>query len=120
MGLFKKLFGGAQKSRKSNQKSTAAPSRPAYTRSTPPFPEGENHIDDPDIGTVADLGTYYPLPDGFAYRTAEDGSPYVERLADHTKFTFLIEAGLMTFDEPHTLPDGKIHYHTTEIFKKKR
>ncbi len=82
------------------------------------FPLGQNSIDDPDIKTFADLTRYYPLPDGFAYAQTAAGVPVVERQADGKTFYFLIEEGLMGFDEPYTKPDGKTGYRTTEVFKR--
>ncbi len=115
MGFFKRLFGKGKPAAKSPQP-TAAPKR--RERSYPDFPEGEgNHIDDPDVKTINDLHDYYVLPQGYEYRI-RDGSPYVLRPADGLEFKILIEAGLMTIDEPYDRGDGRMGYKTTEIFKK--
>ncbi|MDX9953410.1 MAG: hypothetical protein RBT75_04920 [Anaerolineae bacterium] len=112
MGFLKKLFGQPKQ----------APPAPAPTprrreRSYPSFPEGENHVDDPDVKTLADLEHYYRLPQGYEYRVRPDGSPYVFRPADSMEFKVVVEAGMLTIDEPFTRPDGRTGYHTTEVIK---
>ena len=92
--------------------------RPAAGPSTSAFPLGGNIISDADIKTFADLGRYYPLPAGFEYQQTAEGVPIIVRLSDGKQFTFLIEEGLLSFDEPHTRPNGKIGYKTTEVFKR--
>ncbi len=82
------------------------------------FPLGQNSIDDPDVKTFADLARCYPLPAGFEYRQTADGVPVIVRLTDDKSFSFLIEEGLLGFDEPYTKPDGKTGYKTTEVFKR--
>jgi hypothetical protein len=82
------------------------------------FPLGQNSIDDPDIQTFADLGHYYPLPDGFAYAQTAEGVPVVQRQADGETFYFLIEEELMGFDVPRTRPDGTPGKKTIEVFKR--
>jgi hypothetical protein len=82
------------------------------------FPLGANSIDDPDVKTFADLARCYPLPAGFEYRQTADGVPVIVRLVDGKSFNFLIEEGLLGFDEPYTKPDGKVAYKTTEVFKR--
>ena len=67
---------------------------------------------------IADLGRLYPLPAGFAYRKDAQGVPYVYRASDGTRFKFLIEAGLLTFDEAYTRENGRTGYKTTEVFKR--
>ena len=112
MGFFKGLFGG----KKRESKPAAAP-RP-QPASKPNFPLGDNIISDPDIKTVADLERLYPLPAGFSYHQDGQGVPYVYRAGDGTQFKFLIEAGLLTFDEAFTREDGRTGYRTTEVFKR--
>ncbi len=113
MGLLKGLFG---------QKKTAPPAPvaapPRRERSYPNFPEGENHVDDPDVKTVGDLEHYYSLPKGYEYRVRPDGSPYMFRPSDGMEFKIVVEEGMLTIDEPFTRPNGQIGYKTTEIFKK--
>jgi hypothetical protein len=116
MGFFKKLLGKPKKKSQSNiskQKTTQEHSQPS-------FPVGDNHIDDSDIHTIADLPRWYPLPQGFSYKVESNGSPFIERQSDLIRFTFLIEAGLLTFDEPTQQSNGKTVYKTTEVFKVKR
>jgi hypothetical protein len=82
------------------------------------FPLGKNVISDPDIQTFADLARAYPLPEGFDYQQTVDGVPVIVRLSDGRQFNFLIEEGLLGFDEPYTRPNGKTGYKTTEVFKR--
>ena len=111
MSFFKRLFG--------KKTTPPAPKPKRRERSYPDFPEGEgNHIDDPDIKTIEDMQHHYILPQGYVYRIREDGSPYILRSADSMEFKILVEAELMTFDEPYNRGDGRIGYKTTEIFKK--
>ncbi len=116
MNFLQRLFGGRK--RKTPPQSPAPSPRKPYQRSRPDFPEGDNYVDDPDVRTVEDLQRYYPLPEGFVYRVRPDGVPYVERLSDGYRFTFLIEAGMLTMDEPYTKPDGSTAYHTIEVIKR--
>lgn len=113
MGFFKRLFG--------KEKKAAAPP-PAVSkrreRSYPDFPEGDNHIDDADVKTINDLHHYYVLPQGHTYRIHDDGSPYILRSSDGLEFKIIVEASMMTFDEPYDRGEGKIGYKTTEVFKK--
>ena len=111
MGIFKKVFG--------KKKKQVKPKSVPYVRAKPNFPEGENHIDDPDVKSIADLSKWFPLPSGFSYGVAGDGSPFIERHSDKRQFTFLIEASLLTFDEPQQSASGKTIYKTTEVFKRK-
>jgi hypothetical protein len=83
-------------------------------QSRPDFPLGKNIITDQDIKTVADLEYYYQLPAGFEYRQ-EEGVPVIVRVEDGAKFSFLIEAEMLTFDEPHLLEDGRTASKTTEV-----
>lgn len=115
MGLFKKLFGGQKKQISPSKKQQSTP----RARVKPDFPVGDNHVDDPDIKTIDDLTKWYPLPSGFVYKVSADGSPYIERHSDEKRFTFLIEAGMLTFDEPQKRPDGKLIYKTIEVIKRR-
>lgn len=112
MGFLKGLFGG-----KKRDSEPAAPARP-QAPSKPNFPLGDNIISDPDVKTVDDLKRLYPLPAGFTYRQDGQGVPYVYRTGDGTQFKFLIEAGLLTFDEAYTREDGRTGYKTTEVFRR--
>jgi hypothetical protein len=99
---------------------TSSPRRKRTTikRNHPDFPEGDNHIDDPDVKTIADLARYYPLPQGYEYRVRANGSPYIRRSSDGMECKIMIEEGLLTFDEPFARPDGKTGYKTIEVFKR--
>ena len=113
MEFLKGLFG-----RKKRESEATVPQRPRM-QAKPSFPLGDNIVSDPDVKTVADLGRLYPLPAGFAYRQDGQGAPYVYRASDGTRFKFLIEAGLLTFDEVYTRENGKTGYKTTEVFKRR-
>ncbi len=112
MGFLKGVFGG-----KKHEPNPATAARPQIP-SKPSFPLGDNIVSDPDVKTVADLGRLYPLPSGFSYRQDGRGVPFVHRTSDGTQFKFLIEAGLLTFDEAYTREDGRTGYRTTEVFKR--
>ncbi|MBN1261676.1 MAG: hypothetical protein JXB35_13455 [Anaerolineae bacterium] len=112
MGIFKNLFG-----KKKTQQPAELPERKPAAVVKPDFPLGDNIISDPDIRRFEDLGRCYPLPAGFDYRCDEGGVPFIMRLADEKRFSFLIEAGLLTFDDPYLRPGGKPAYKTTEVFK---
>ena len=113
MGFFKKLLGKQDKQQRASKPKQQSP----RGRVKPDFPVGENHIDDPDIKIISDLGKWYPLPTGFDYKVNEDGSPFIERRIDQKAFKFLIEAGMLTFNEPERRSDGKVIYNTTEVIK---
>ncbi|TFG69158.1 MAG: hypothetical protein E4H27_07360 [Anaerolineales bacterium] len=115
MGLFKKLFGAQSKKQLPDSRKQSPNPR---IRVKPEFPIGDNHVDDPDIKTMADLVKWYPLPSGFEYKLSADGTPYIERQSDKKKFSFLIEEGMLGFDEPQKRPDGKVIYKTTEVIKR--
>jgi len=112
MSFLKRLFGRKKAEPKEPEK------REAPVQSKPDFPLGESIISDPDIKTFADLNRHYPLPAGFEYQTAAKGYPVIVRSEDGTRFSFLIEAGMLTFDEPYTREDGRTAYKTTEVFKR--
>ncbi len=96
----------------------ASPARPAPPPGKPDFPLGDNIVTDADIKTIDDLEHYYPLPPGFEYRVTAAGVPQVVRSRDgHVYNRFVIEADMMTFDEPYTRSDGRIGYQTTEVIK---
>jgi len=110
MGLLKNLFG--------QKKTTPETTTKRRERSYPDFPEGGNHIDDPDVKTVADLARYYPLPNGYEYRVRADGSLYMLRPSDGMEFKIVVEEGLLTFEEPFTRTDGTTGSKTIEVFKR--
>ena len=112
MGFLGRLFG-----RKKAEQKRAEPPR-AAVGVKPDFPLGENIISDGDIRTFGDLARHYSLPAGLSYREGEQGIPAIVRAEDGARFTFLIEAGMLTFNEPHTREDGRIGYKTTEVIKR--
>ena len=112
MGLLDRLFRGGKKKQEKQQKQETP------VQSKPDFPPGENIISDPDIKTFADLGRYYPLPAGFEYQKTEDGVPVVALVGHDDRYSFLIEAGMLTFDQPYTRKDGRTGYKTTEVIKR--
>ena len=64
------------------------------------------------------ISWHYPLPSGFEYLQEESQPPVVVRSGDGARFSFLIEEGLLTFNEPYTREDGRTGYKTTEVFKR--
>ena len=115
MGLLGRLFGGGKKKQEKQPGEQKAP-----VQSKPDFPLGDNIISDSDIKTFADLERYYPLPAGFEYQKTKDGVPVVALAGHDDRYSFLIEEGLLTFDQPYTKEDGKTGYKTTEVFKRSR
>jgi hypothetical protein len=99
-------------------KQSGAGPHPAGGDSQFDFPLGKNIISDSDVRTFADLSRFYPLPEGFEYRKTAAGVPVVYRPDDNKSFSFLIEEGLLGFDEPYTKSDGQTGYKTTEVFKR--
>jgi hypothetical protein len=79
---------------------------------------GSRRIADPDVRRFADLDRYFPLPAGFEYQRTDEGYPVVGRLADGAQLEFLIEEGMLSFDEPYTREGGRTGYRTTEVFKR--
>jgi hypothetical protein len=79
---------------------------------------GSGRIRDPDVRSFADLDRYFPLPAGFEYERTDEGYPAVGRLADGAQLEFLIEEGMLSFDEPYAREDGRTGYRTTEVFKR--
>ena len=114
MSFLDRLFGRGRKKEKDGPTHKAGSHGSHAAR----IPLGKNIISDPDIKTFADLAHYYPLPAGFDYRQDEQGVPMIVRAQDGRQFHFLIEEGLLTFDEPYTRPDGRTAYKTTEVFKR--
>jgi hypothetical protein len=116
MSFLKGLFG----KKKTTERITKpdAPQAPAPPPPPPDFPLGENIISDPDIRTFVDLGRHYPLPSGFVYVQDEGQPPAIVRSRDGRRYSFLIEEGLLTFNDPYTREDGRTGYKTTEVFKR--
>jgi hypothetical protein len=81
-------------------------------------PPGSRRITDPDVRSFADLDRYFPLPAGFEYQRTDEGYAVVGRLADGAQLDFLIEEGMLSFDDPYAREDGRTGYRTTEVFKR--
>ncbi len=104
MGLLDKLFGG----KKEKPKRPPTPQRSYPTRSI---------IGEKDLKTLADFNRCYPLPNGFEYRERKTGDFVVVRKSDGKEYVFLVEEGILTWDDPYTREDGSIGYKTTEVFR---
>ena len=114
MSFLKGLFGKKKKTER-----IAKPDAPRTPPPPPPdFPLGDNIISDADIRTFADLEHPYPRPSGFFYVQDEGQTPAIVRSADGRRYSFLIEEGLLTFNDPYTREDGRTGYRTTEVFKR--
>jgi hypothetical protein len=118
MSFLNRLFGGGKKKQKERNEQRKEPK--PRVRSKPSFPLGDNIIDDSDIKTFADLERYYPLPAGFEYQETAEGVPFITLVGHDKRYKFLIEAGILTFDEPYTRKDGRTGYKTTEVIKRSR
>ncbi|MBN1936143.1 MAG: hypothetical protein JW934_15855 [Anaerolineae bacterium] len=98
-----------------------APPRPAPRPTAPPskpdFPLGDSIVTDADIKSLDDLQRYYPLPHGFEYQITAEGVPQVIRSDGYVYDRFVIEADMMTFDEPYPMANGRTGYKTTEVIK---
>jgi hypothetical protein len=99
------------------RQSEAAP-HPGSSEGPLALPPGRSRITDPDVQSFADLDRHFPLPAGFEYQRTEQGYPVVARLSDGTLLEFLVEEGMLSFDEPYTRDDGRTGYRTTEVFKR--
>jgi hypothetical protein len=104
MGFLDKLFGG----KKEKPKRPPAPQRSYPTRSI---------IGEKDLKTLADLNRWYPLPDGFEYRERKKDDFVVVRKSDGKEYVFLVEEGILAWDDPYTREDGRTGYKTTEILR---
>lgn len=104
MGLLDRLFGG----KKDKPKQHPAPQRRYPTRSI---------IGEKDLKTLADLNRYYPLPEGFEYRERQEGDFLVVRESDGKEYVFLVEEGILAWDDPYTREDGRTGYKTTEVLR---
>ncbi len=119
MSFLNRLFGGGKKKQKEQPEEQRKEPTPRV-RSKPDFPLGDNIVDDPDVKTFADLERYYPLPAGFEYQKTEAGVPGVVRVGHDGWYKFLIEADMLTFDQPYTRKDGRTGSKTTEVIKRSR
>ena len=115
MSFLRRLFGGGKKKQQEPKVQRKEP--PPRIRSKPDFPLGDNIVDDSDIKTLANLKRYYPLPAGFEYQETAEGVPGVVRVGHDEWYKFLIEADMLTFDQPYTRKDGRTGYKTTEVIK---
>jgi hypothetical protein len=104
MDFLDKLFGG---------KEDGSEQPPAGQRRFPT----QSIIGDKDLTTLADLNRYYPLPEGFEYLVREEGDFVIARTSDGKEYVFLVEEGILTWDEPYTREDGSIGYKTTEVLR---
>lgn len=104
MGFLDKLFG----SKKQKTKKPPAPARSYPTRSI---------IGEKDLKTLADFERYYPLPQGFEYHERNKGDFVVVRKSDGKEYVFLVEEGILAWDDPYTREDGRIGYKTTEVLR---
>jgi hypothetical protein len=104
MGFLDRLFGG----KKDKPKQPPAPQRRYPTRSI---------ISEEDLKTLADLKRHYPLPEGFEYSEREERDFVVVRKADGKEYIFLVEEGILSWDDPYTREDGRTGYKTTEVLR---
>jgi hypothetical protein len=104
MGFLDKLF--AKKKQQSKKRPAPAPDYP--TRSI---------IGEKDLKTLADFERYYPLPQGFEYRERKPGDFVVVRKSDGHEYVFLVEEGILAWDDPYLREDGRTGYKTTEVLR---
>jgi len=104
LGFLDKLFGG----KKDRREQPSVPQRRYPARSI----IGEN-----DLKTLADLNRCYPLPEGFQYREREKGDFVVTHKSDGKEYVFLVEEGILAWDDPYTRQDGSTGYKTTEVLR---
>jgi hypothetical protein len=102
MGFLDRLFGG----KKDKPEQPPAPQRRHPSRSI---------ISEKDLKTLADLDRYYPLPEGFEYHERQEGDFVVVRKSDSKEYIFLVEEGILSWDDPYTREDGRTGYKTTEV-----
>jgi hypothetical protein len=93
MGFLDRLFGG----REDNPEDGASPQRGYPNRS---------RLNDPGVGTLTDLERCYPLPAEFEYRERAKGDFVVVQRSDGREYVFLVEEGILAWDEPYTRKDG--------------
>jgi hypothetical protein len=104
MGFLDRLFGG----KKDKPKQPPARQRRYPSRSI---------ISEKDLKTLADLDRYYPLPEGFKYRERQEGDFVVARKSDGKEYIFLVEEGILSWDDPYTREDSRTGYKTTEVLR---
>lgn len=98
---------GLRRSKKKKPKRRPAPARRYPTRSI---------IGEKDLQTLADFNRFYPLPAGFEYHERKKGD-YVVRRSDGKEYVFLVEEGILAWDDPYTREDGSTGYKTTEVLR---
>jgi len=109
MGFLDGLLGKNKKpEKKTRQKPPMPPARKYPTRSI---------IGEKDLKTLADFRRYYPLPAGFEYRERKPGDFVVVRRSDGKEYVFLVEEGILAWDNPYTRQDGSTGYKTTEVLR---
>lgn len=109
MGFLDGLFGKKKPQKATKQKQPPAPARTYPTRSI---------IGEKDLKTLADFKRCYPLPQGFEYRERKPGDFVVVRQSDGKEYVFLVEEGILAWDDPYTREDGRTGYKTTEVLRK--
>lgn len=77
---------------------------------------GSTQIFDRDVRFFDDLAKYYPLAPGYRYERTDSGQPFVRRLTDQARFSFLIESRKLTFDIRRWDERGFYRYDTSEVF----
>jgi hypothetical protein len=109
MGFLDGLRGKKQQQQKATrQKQPPAPARKYPTRSI---------IGEKDLKTLADFKRCYPLPAGFEYRERKPGDFVVVRQPDGKEYVFLVEEGILAWDDLYTRQDGSTGYKTTEVLR---
>jgi hypothetical protein len=104
MGFLDRLLGG----REDNPEDGASPRRGYPNRS---------RLNDPGVGTLTDLERCYPLPAEFEYRERAKGDFVVVQRSDGREYVFLVEEGILAWDEPYTRKDGSPGFRTTEVLR---
>jgi hypothetical protein len=106
MGFLDKLTG--KKDKKGKPKAKPMPQRRYPSKSI---------IGEQDLKTLADFKRCYPLPAGFEYRERKPGDFVVLRQSDGQEYVFLVEEGILAWDDPYTRQDGSTGYKTTEVLR---
>jgi hypothetical protein len=106
MGFLDRLFGKKDKPDKRQQ--PPAPKRRYPARSI---------IGERDLRTLADFDRHYPLPEGFEYRERGQGDFVVVRKSDAKEYVFLVEEGILGWDDPYEREDGSVGFKTTEVLR---
>jgi hypothetical protein len=107
MGFLDNLFGRKKKKEKKPKRAPAPPRR---------YPQ-RSIIGEKDLKTLADFERYYPLPAGFEYRDRGKGDIVVVRQSDDKEYVFLVEEGILAWDDPYTREDGSTGFKTTEVLR---